>query len=93
MQDVNAWLASDVCRGRRGTRAGRALLREDSTAGIAVIRPLWAYTPGMATSRLGPVGIAVAIFVLIALILAAFFCAFPWGMTVGRSKTGTSAPA
>ena len=34
------------------------------------------------TLRLGPFGAAVAVFVLISLILAAIFCAFPWGMKV-----------
>ena len=35
-------------------------------------------------SRLGSLGIAIAILVVIALILAALFCAFPWSMTLGR---------
>jgi hypothetical protein len=30
--------------------------------------------------RLGPCGVAVAVFVLVSLVLAMFFCAFPWGM-------------
>ena len=34
------------------------------------------------TLRLGPFGAAVAVFVLISLILAAIFCAFPWAMKV-----------
>jgi len=34
----------------------------------------------MTKSRLGVIGIAIAIFVLISLILSAFFCAFPWSM-------------
>jgi len=32
-------------------------------------------------SRLGPFGIAVAIFVLISVALSLIYCAFPWGMT------------
>jgi len=37
--------------------------------------------------RLRPSGLAIAIALLlvIALILAALFCAFPWSMTVGRT--------
>ena len=35
----------------------------------------------MIKSRLGPIGIAIAIFVLISLILSAFFCTFPWSIT------------
>jgi len=31
-------------------------------------------------SRLGPLGIALAILVLISIVLAAFYCAFPWSM-------------
>jgi hypothetical protein len=31
--------------------------------------------------RLGPLGIAVAVFVLVALGLSLIYCAFPWGMT------------
>ena len=34
------------------------------------------------TLRLGLIGAAVAVLVLISLILAAIFCAFPWGMKV-----------
>jgi len=35
----------------------------------------------MIKSRLGPIGIAIAIFVLISLMLSAFFCTFPWSIT------------
>ena len=35
----------------------------------------------MTRSRFGAVGIAIAIFVLISLILSAFFCTFPWSIT------------
>ncbi len=38
-------------------------------------------SPGMRTSRIGLLGAALAVFVVIALVLAAIFCAFPWGMT------------
>jgi len=31
-------------------------------------------------SRLGPLGIALAILVLISIVLAAFYCTFPWSM-------------
>jgi len=34
------------------------------------------------TLRLGLIGAAVAVLVLISLVLAAIFCAFPWGMKV-----------
>jgi len=34
----------------------------------------------MTKTRLGVIGIAIAVFVLISLILSAFFCAFPWSM-------------
>jgi len=36
---------------------------------------------GNRASRFGPLGIAVAIFVLIAVALSLIYCAFPWGMT------------
>ena len=32
--------------------------------------------------RLGALGAAIAVLVLISLILASIFCAFPWGMKV-----------
>jgi hypothetical protein len=32
-------------------------------------------------SRLGPLGIAIAVLVVVSIILAALFCAFPWEMT------------
>jgi WD40 repeat protein len=38
--------------------------------------------------RFGLLGIAVAILVLISLILAAFFCVFPWGMSAGSAHAG-----
>jgi hypothetical protein len=36
---------------------------------------------GDRVSRLGPFGIAVAVFVLVALALSLIYCAFPWSMT------------
>jgi len=38
--------------------------------------------PPAKTLRLGPFGAATAVLVLVSLILAAIFCAFPWGMKV-----------
>jgi len=35
---------------------------------------------GVRTRNLGPFGIALAILVLISIVLAAFYCAFPWSM-------------
>jgi hypothetical protein len=35
---------------------------------------------GARTRRLGPLGIALAILVLISIVLAAFYCTFPWSM-------------
>ena len=40
-----------------------------------------------ATNRLGMVGIAVVFLLILSLILSAFFCAFPWSMTLSRAAT------
>ncbi len=39
----------------------------------------------MGSSRVGPFGVAVAVLVVVALVLAAIFCAFPWAMTLHRA--------
>ena len=38
----------------------------------------------MRVTRLGVVGAAIALFVVVSLILSAFFCTFPWSLTVPR---------
>ncbi len=39
----------------------------------------------MRVGRLGALGVVVALLVVVSLILSAFFCAFPWSMTVPRA--------
>ena len=46
----------------------------------------------MTRSRLGVIGIAIAVFVLISLILSAFFCAFPWSMCKLPARAAIAAP-